>query len=252
MDQGALPDCGGGMKTLAAPTAAEYQAIFDAERQNEYPVIDAYEDRCGHAIDRYQLETAARVLACPLKHNPPNWQHGRVLYAAARNYLESRGDSIRIVDIGTAKGFSALCLLWALKRSRLNGRVWSVDVIDPYARVRRNTVAEVDGFKTLAETLDQWPEAQQITFSKMTGVECLQLDRFKIHIAFIDGKHSPDVVLTEGRLLHERQETGALAIFDDLQLIGPAVDHLEAEGKYTFERLWIKKDRGYAVGVRRE
>lgn len=239
------------MTTATMPTVADYARIFEAERQNEYPVIDAFEARMGYAIDRAKLEEAARVLACPLKKNAPNWQHGRVIYAAVRKYLAARLDSIRIVDIGTAKGFSALCLLWALQDAGLNGRVWSVDVLDPHDLVRRNTVAECDGYQTLADILAPWPEARQVTFSKMTGLACLATEKFQIHLAFIDGKHAHDVVLEEGRLLSQRQEAGDLAIFDDLQLIGSAVDQLESEGLYRFERLYIKPGRGYAVGVRR-
>lgn len=243
-------------------TAEDYRAAFEKERAQTYPVIDAFEARCGYAIDRERLEQAAAVLACPVKVNPPNWQHGRVLYAAARKYLEDsyvdfsllgprEPQAANILDIGTAKSFSALCLLWALDDSDANGLVTSVDVIDPHARVQRNTIAEVNGLLTLAETLRPWPEAEQIRFLKSTGIDYLEAHQERIHIAFVDGKHTGHVVLKEGRLLTARQQAGDLAIFDDVHIpdVSQAVNALHLD--YRLEYLEVLPHRHYAIGVRK-
>jgi hypothetical protein len=52
-----------------------FDLLFEAERMNEHPTIDALEHRMGEAVDRDRLEAAARVLACPVKRIGPNWQH---------------------------------------------------------------------------------------------------------------------------------------------------------------------------------
>jgi hypothetical protein len=240
-------------------TAEDYRAAWETERKREYPVVDAFEARCGYALSRTELEAAARVLACPVKKNPPNWQHGRVLFARARKYLERdefycghpKRQEVRILDIGTAKGFSALCLQWALNEAESIGRVTSVDVIDPYARVKRNTIAECDGLKTLHETLRPWSDAQAISFAKSTGLDWLDSHHERIHIAFVDGSHDGDVVLEEGRLLVKRQEHGDIAIFDDVDRadISDAIHRLG--GSYRFERIEVLPNRHYAIGVRR-
>ena len=236
----------------ATVTAEDYQRIFDLERQQSYPMVDAFEQRMGFAIDRDRLEAAARVLACPLKDAPPCWQHGRVLYAAVRNYLH--GKSIRpwvCLDIGTAKGFSALCVKWAVADIQTLSNAYSVDVLPPTARVRRNTVAEVDGLKTLAEILAPWPEASLITFVESTGIDWLKAHPERIHIAFVDGKHSGSVVRQEGVLLAERQRVGDLCIFDDVHIgdVSAAVTSLHHE--YKLEYLQVLPKRAYAIGVRR-
>lgn len=236
----------------ATVTAADYQAIFDAERVKEYPVVDAFEARMGFALDRERLESAARVLACPLKNNPPNWQHGRVLYAAARMRFATLVESTcTVLDIGTAKGFSALCLLWAAMDSGIVASVTSVDVIDPDAKVRRNTVAEMTGLKTLRQTLQPWAESDAISFQCMTGVDWLKRTRGRIEVAFIDGKHTGEVVAREARLLAGRQQPGDMAIFDDIHLpdIEKAVNGLS--DLYELETLRILPNRAYAIGVRR-
>ena len=240
------------MKSMAViATAAMYDAAFQAARAIEYPTVDAFEQRMGYAIDRSRLESAARVLACPLKTNPPHWQHGRVLYAAARNYWGSAWTGAgACLDIGTAKGFSALVLEWAGRDAGVPCLVRSVDVIDPNATVLRNTVAECDGPKTLAEILSPWPEAAEIGFEQATGVEYLHRWMFRWNIAFIDGKHSGSVVTQEGTLLAQRQEPGDLAIFDDCQIrdVSMAVESLREF--YCFDSL-TAGPREYAIGRRR-
>jgi predicted O-methyltransferase YrrM len=232
------------------PSSKTYDAVYARELVNEYPVVDTFEQRMGHALERNRLERAARVLACPVKDNPPNWQHGRVLYALARNYCQHQID-VSMLDIGTAKGFSALCLLWALRDSDTIGSVTSVDVLDPQARVRRNTVAEVDGFKTLAETLEPWPEAHAIRFKQRTGADELSDGQSRIHVCFVDGKHDGKVVAIEGYLLSQRQMAGDVVMFDDVHLpdVWAAVKTLKT--KYELERLDLLPNRAYAIGVRR-
>lgn len=230
--------------------AAAYQAAFEKERAQSYPMVDAFEARMRYALDRQKLEEAARVLACPLKANPPNWQHGRVIYAVTRAYLEGQPGPVHLLDIGTAKGFSALCLQWALTDSGLAGDVVSVDVIDPEARVERNTVAECDGLKTLAEILEPWPEARAITFVKATGQSWLTTHTPRVHVAFVDGKHTYDAVSWEGALLATRQQAGDRVIFDDVHIPGIAEAMAELKS-YAFDTLAILPHRKYAIGRRR-
>lgn len=229
---------------------AAYRAAFDVERTNRYPTVDAFEARAGYRLDEPQLLAAAYVLACPLKANPPNWQHGRVLYAAARQYLEGVRRRVMMLDIGTAKGFSALCLRWAMLDAGVEGNLVSVDVIDPTSREPRNTFAELERPLTLAELHRPWPELEGVRFKHQTGVEFLEKYAGRIEFAFVDGKHTSDVVRREGELLADRQDSGDVAIFDDVHLpdVWRAVQGLDA---YDVERLGVLPQRAYAIGRRR-
>jgi predicted O-methyltransferase YrrM len=238
-------------------TAEDYARVFEAERQREYPLIDAFEQRMGYAIDRARLEDAARVLACPIKTdragNPrvmPLWQHGRVLYASARKRLESQRSPVSILEIGSAKGYGALCLQWALNDSGLDGQVTSVDVIDPHAPTIRNTVAEVHRPITLAETLEPWPEASAINFVQSTGIEWLNWHPERLHVVFVDGKHTASVVDKESTLILARQTPGDVCIFDDVQLAEIRAVVRGLHHSYSIEYLDMP-NRGYAVGVRK-
>jgi hypothetical protein len=234
------------------PSVDEYQAAFWTEAVKEYPEVTAFEEACGYAIDRVKLSQAAEVLACPVKANPPNWQHGRVLYAAARKYLAAENGPVQWFDCGTAKGFSALIGVWALADAGVPGTVDSVDVIDPKAQVFRNSVLDVTKLNILPDYLVTWPEAESIRFHKMTGIEWLVSAKRRVEIAFIDGKHSTDVVESEGALLAGRQNSGDLVLFDDAQILAVAKALKSLSKFYEFEMITLSAaKRAYAVGVRR-
>jgi predicted O-methyltransferase YrrM len=227
----------------------QYEAAFERERRNDYPWVDDLEARYGFALSRERLERAARVLACPVKVNPPNWQHGRVLYAVARRLLTRVDGPALFLDIGTAKGFSALCLQWALDDAEADGRVVSVDVLDPSLRERRNTVVEVDSLRTLGEILKPWPEAAMIEFQCSTGVRWLETHGDRVHLAFVDGKHSFDAVAQEAMLLNKRQKPGDVIVFDDAHI--PAVSNgIATLTGYYFEVLSVLPNRAYSIAVR--
>jgi predicted O-methyltransferase YrrM len=234
-------------------TREAYESAFTEESRRVYPAVDALERATGFALEPERLLSAAKVLACPVKKNPPNWQHGRVLYAVTRRYLADRTDSgpVRTLDIGTAKGFSALCVRFACEDAGVEAQSVSLDVIPPEAVIRRNTVAEVDGLKTLPEILQPWLEAERITFEESTGIEWLLKHSQRVHVAFVDGKHSGDVVYREGLLLSARQESGDVVVFDDVHIpdVSQAVDSLA--GLYDIERLQILSNRAYAIARRK-
>lgn len=233
-------------------TPEDYARIFELERRQFYPAVDAFEQRMGYALDREKLESAGRVLSCPIKAAAPSWQQGRVIYAAWRHYLAQGDGPVTALDIGTAKGFSALCALWAVRDSQRGGEVHSVDVMPPTARVRRNTPAECDSLKTLAEILAPWPEAQTIRFHELTGAGWLQKHKGRVNLAFVDGKHSHEAVSVEAQMLAARQESGDLVIFDDVQMppVGKAVR--ESGRYYDVEILALGSvNRAYGIGVRK-
>jgi hypothetical protein len=238
----------------AVVPADTYERIFALERSVDYPMVTAFEERMGFAVDRERLEAAARVLCCPYKAAAPHWQHGRVLYAATRRYLTDHPElaQIRTLDVGTAKGYSALCVRWAVEDAGVEAQSVSVDVMPPDHRVRRGTIAEVDGLKTLAEILAPWPEASRITFVESTGIDWLERQpNIRIHVAFVDGKHTGFVVRREGVLLAQRQQPGDLCIFDDVHIgdVSAAVTSLHHD--YTLAYLQPLPKRAYAIGVRR-
>ena len=232
----------------------QYEFAFNTERQKTYPNIDMIEARMGYAINETLLLEMAQVLACPVKVNPPNWQHGRVLYSVARSFFaRAPKNSYNVLDIGTAKGFSALCLRVAACDAGAEAKITSLDVIDPEARIKRNTVAECDGLKTLRETIGPmlWGiHGKKIKFEFAKSVNWLMMHPDRLHFVFVDGKHQYQTVSQEIELLSLRQDSGDLIIFDDVQIDGVARAISEAVD-YDIEYLEAKEDRKYAIATRR-
>jgi len=241
------------------PTKQQYADAYAKECQSAYPVIDQYEYRLGYF--RTDLHLVARMLACPVKVNPPNWQHGRVLYSTLSAYLRRREvlnvPAFMVLDIGTAKGFSAICMQMAIDDAQRYGHVVSVDVINPADKIRRNTVAEVDGLLTLPQTIVASGfgfEAKRIIFLHCSGVAWLRESIGRVHFAFVDGKHSKLAVEEEARLLTERQHAGDIIVFDDVHIPGvaEAIGTLERQRNYAIERIVAIPDkRIYAVATRK-
>lgn len=237
-------------------TVEAYEAAFDKERQNDYPEMEAFESELGYAIDRDVLEAAARVLACPVKVNPPSWQHGRVLYAVAAKLLVD-GRKGLIVDIGTAKGFSACMLAHAVADSgRRDVHIVSLDIVDPEAKVLRNTVAEAVAGEALSvhDVVAPFLPDAKVTFSgggSLSHLRRMMLRKEHVMLAFVDGKHSYGAVLSEIELLRQMQEKGDVIVFDDIQLppVGQAVKR--AEEMYDVRYLSAGARRAYAVATKR-
>lgn len=231
--------------------ASDFDRAFATERAQIYPAVSDFEARMGYGISREKLEFAARTLACPVKANAPNWQHGRVIYAALMKYLEVRSEPVNVFDCGTAKGFSALCMAFALADAKASGKVHSVDVIDPTSMVPRNSVLDLERPRAVRDFVMPWSESDRIEFHWSTGINWLKSHPERVHFAFIDGKHSEGIVREEAVLLTERQEPGDIAIFDDMQIAGVHAAVVRIQSQYTVELLTPKRERQYAIATRR-
>jgi len=231
--------------------ASDFDRAFATERAQIYPAVSDLEARMGYGIARERLECAARTLACPVKVNPPNWQHGRVLYAALMKYLEGRSEPVNVFDCGTAKGFSALCMAFALADAKASGKVHSVDVIDPNSMVPRNSILDLERPRSVREFVLPWQESDRIEFHWSTGINWLKSHPERVHFAFVDGKHSEGIVREEAELLAARQQQGDVSIFDDMQIPGVHAAVVRIESDYSVELLIPKRERQYAVATRR-
>lgn len=230
--------------------AQQYNLAFDRERRQEYPIIDRFETNVGYAVDRDRLESAARVLACPVKVNLPNWQHGRVIYSTLMRYLRYTHEPVIILDIGTAKGFSACVMTWAIAATHHTSPVVSIDMMDPCSRVRRNSVGELDGFKTVHEFVAPYIDTfVPVEFLGGGSLQWLQKNTRRIGFAFVDGKHTYDAVTAEYAAISKCQDAGDIIIFDDLQIepVHRAVSKLKG---YDVIELKTEVGRKYAIAVK--
>lgn len=245
------------MSEIKEVTRQQYAEVFERESAQAYPAIDAIEREYGYAIDPKFLLDAARVLACPVKVNPPNWQHGRVLYSVLRFYLDQFLGGVCALDIGTAKGFSAVVMAKAIDDAKRECKVLSVDVIEPDARVRRNSVLEVAGNVVEFHTIDEFTQPF-LTYTRPHFVgggsrallgECFRQD-LHVGFAFVDGKHNFEEVEYEVRALQRLQRVGDFIVFDDANL-PPVFSAISRCSKwYRLRRVHVLPKRAYVIAER--
>jgi len=236
-------------------TEQQYADAFAEECARYYPEVTAIEQELGYAVPTIRLQAAARTLACPVKVNPPNWQHGRLIYAMMRDLLENEDHAGCFLDIGTAKGFSAVAMTWALMDAGARHDIVSVDAVDPMARVARNSVAEVNGeLFTVQEFVSPFlPEGAHIHFHG--GGSLPLLDRMigsgeRVRFAFVDGKHNFAAVSAEILCLTRLQSPGDAILFDDVQIPGVAEAVMTLRG-YSVRPVRAGPRREYAMAVKK-
>ncbi|MBZ9920097.1 MULTISPECIES: class I SAM-dependent methyltransferase [unclassified Mesorhizobium] len=245
----------------SAPRASkkEYLRLFEATRRVSFAEIDRLEAETGFAVDRDWLDELALHTQITIKTSALAYPHGRVLYSLLRRQLaDSPRPFTTVVETGTARGFSAICMAKALADAGACGHVVTLDVLPHHHRFYWNCIDDHDGRKSRAELLRPWqPLADRIIF--LQGDSLLQLPRVgvnRIHFAFIDAQHTRKNVLAEHRCVSGVQREGDMVVFDDVTPgsfdgVVEAVAEIERQGRYEVRRLNASKQRTYAWGIRR-
>lgn len=189
------------------------------------------------------------------KKSAPNWSHGKILYAtlsARLADLEIRGP-VWVLETGTARGFSAICMARAVADSGHSGHVISIDALPVNKEIYWNSISDFEGKFTRRRLLSEWPnELELIVFlqGRLPGV-LDSVDMGRIHFAFLDSQHSESAVWQEFRFVSERQDVGDVIVFDDVTPrsfpgVVSALKKIESLKSYKVEYLG-SDSRGYAI-----
>jgi hypothetical protein len=239
-----------------------YLQLHRAAQALESPEIDAYERALGYAIDRAWLDELALVTQITIKPSPPNYSHGRILYAALRSYLSrivAEDGAVTILETGTARGFSSLCMARALLDAGpcVPGFMVTVDVLPHGRRFLWNSIRDHDGPQTRQELLCRWPlELSRVVFLEGSTHTVLgRLGLARVGFAFLDAAHTFEDVMLEYGYVRDRQRAGDTIVFDDVTPgafdgVVEAVRAIERQGMYDVSYLQSSGQRGYATAVR--
>ncbi|WP_164738450.1 O-methyltransferase [Aquabacter cavernae] len=244
----------------AAPRASaeEYTRLFQAARKAEYSQIDALESEIGFSIDREWMDSLALHTQITVKKSDLAYPHGRILYSLLRKYIaEHPGEYITIIETGTARGFSILCMAKALMDGGAQGRLITLDVLPHHQKMYWNCIDDSQGRKTRAELLSPWSDLlKYVVF--VQGDSLLQLPKVgvdRVNFAFIDAQHTKKNVLLEYQAVSKLQEKGDVIVFDDVTPgtfdgVVEAVKDIDTGGRYTMRYLTASKQRAYAWGTK--
>lgn len=241
--------------------ANTYRRLHSEACKVRYPEIDALERNAGFAIDLSWMQELALHTQTVIKESALNFSHGRVLYSALRrrfiDWQPLPGNAVLVVETGTARGFSALCMARALADAGLAGHVLTIDVLPHDVAMYWNCIDDIEGPKARRELLDSYKALlERIIFVEGDTREMLnRLGMGRVHAAYLDAQHTFQDVMNEFCSISARQRAGDIVIFDDVTPalfpgVVDAVAVIEHEYPYRVERIEASAQRGYAVATR--
>lgn len=196
-----------------------YLELFNQASSLEYEQVLNYEVKTEFKLDKKWLNDLAMLTQVTIKHSDICYAHGRVLYSALRNYLKvNHNKYIHILETGTSKGFSSLCMAKALNDHSVDGSIKTIDIIPSDKEIYWNSISDFDGKKTRYKMLEKWSNLidKYIVYIVGTSKNVLKYCNLeRINFAFLDGSHTYYDVLTEFKFVAERQISGDMIIVDD-------------------------------------
>lgn len=152
-------------------------------------------------------------------------EHGLLLYKLLiSKHSNCSRHPILLLDVGTARGFSAITMARAMLDANIQGRIYTIDIIDQH-EPRDWHVAKQQHDEPLAgvqiarsKIWCQWYEEEAKVISPITGKSSEILESWThgdIAFAFIDGDHTYHAVKSDLELLDALMADGGQIILDD-------------------------------------
>ncbi len=140
-------------------TVETYQQLFEEIKDKEYHAIQEFETSSGFSIDREWLSPLALHTQIVIKKSTLCYQHGPILYSSLRKYLtDNKLNYVNIIETGTARGFSSLCLAKALEDASVEGKIISFDVLPHTTPMFWNCIDDIEGPKSREALLHPYQE----------------------------------------------------------------------------------------------
>jgi len=215
--------------------------------------VDEIESFTGYAVDKNWLDDLALRSQIVNKGSDISYHHGRVLYSFLSRYIaDSSVSSLNIIETGTARGFSALCMAKAMSDSKVFGKVITFDMLPHDTPIYWNNITDTtDGKLSRSELLKPWAPLLEKYVLFATGDTRILLNKLsteRVHFAFLDGSHTYDDVLFEFASIKNKQKSGDMVIYDDYSEekypgIVKAVNYICEEYSYSMKLVSLSKDR---------
>jgi len=189
---------------------------FYRKLEEEYDVdVKDFEEEI-HQIALYgqiQIKTSSKII----------YLHGFVIYSALMKYIKDHPEIeyFNILETGTARGYSALCMAKALYDSKVKGRIYTIENRIPNdIKMYWNCFGDFKyGMTTREELFQKWKHLlPYIEFKfgdskKILSEELINIERF--HFGFLDAHHDYDYLSYEMNWINKKQNTGDIIVCDD-------------------------------------
>jgi len=237
-----------------------YLLLWNNAKTSKYSEVDDYLNHLNTKVPREWIDTLALPTQVSIKESTINYQHGFILYKALMNYtINSKLQQLKIVEIGTAKGFSALCMAKALEDLNINGMINTIDILDHERPIYWNSIKDHERKMSRKELLLGYSELCDKYIQYICGkseTELTKLMKERIHFAFIDGEHYYENVKYDGEMIAKMQVSGDIIVFDDYtKSLFPGVVRAADEicEKYNYKKTLIRSsiERAYLVAEKK-
>ena len=237
----------------------EYIKIFEEAKKKKFSIIDKLERKNAFSINKKWLDNLALKTQVVIKETPVNYQHGRVLYSELMSYIKKRNlKNLNILEIGSARGFSSICLSRALIDSHVKGTIYSIDILPVKKRILWNCISDLEGKKSRTELLKDWHyELKKINYIQGKSKNTLsKIDLKRIHFSFLDGSHNFKDVDYEFQWISKRQKKGDTIIFDDYNSkkfdgVVECVDNIKSKNIYRLSFIYSENNRYYVIATKK-
>jgi len=157
----------------------------------------------------------------PIKDTNPNFERGILLYSLIAKYRPKN-----VLEIGTAEGFSAICMAWAMADCAIDGKIFTIDPKPFDSPIRRintwdeNTKNEFVFLSTkelwIKFVKKEWLEKIQV----LTGYSGKILHKLskelpKMDMGYIDGHHAYPAVRHDFHAFLKNSSESFVLLFDD-------------------------------------
>jgi len=232
-----------------------YLELHHKAKQNENKIAKQIEEKYNYNIDYKFFENLALHTQVVLKKSKLNYQHGRILYTLLMHHFKkNKIKNVNILETGTARGFSSICMSKAINDLKINGKIFTIDIIPHDVKIYWNCIDDNEEKKTRNELLLKWNnETKNIIFINETTKNFIKKFYLpRINFAFLDAEHKFNDVLREFRYVEMRQEKNDLIFFDDVTPdlfpgVVKAIKFIENEKNYHVEYYLSSNQRGYAL-----
>lgn len=237
-------------------TKEEYLKIWEDAKSKNYKLIDDFEDKHSEKIDSEWYHELALHTQVVKKKSDILYVHGRLLYTSLKKYiLKNPANNFNILETGTARGFSALCMAKALKDEEVEAKIITFDVLPHNHKMYWNCIDDLEGKKTRAELLNNYNDLIEryiIFYQGNTKIELPKIQTPRIHFAFLDSAHDYYYLMSEFMNIKDKQIKGDIIFFDDYTPkmfpgVVKAIDEICEKHNYSKQIITISNARGYVI-----
>ena len=215
-----------------------------------------------YLIDRKFILDLGFITQVTQKKSLINIDHGKILYSLLRTYLSdnSNEDNINIVEIGTAKGFSSICMAKALNDHGVQGKIFTFDILDHTSKRIWNSYADKINGISRFELISKWQYLVKNYIIFISGFSHINLKKiffYRINFAFIDGSHYGHDVEFEFKEITKYQFKNDIIVFDDYNKnkypdLSNKIDQLLQSNNYFVKIIEGVLGRNYILAIKND